>query len=808
MKRKKIAVVTPFFPNSEQPFWGTSTYQLARKLTEFADIHVVCLLPRYPKWLRPRSFGYREPNRDFKLPDLDVSYLSFPAIPYLSRAVNGTVCEHYLLERIRSLSPDLILNYWLYPQGYAAVEVGRKLGIPVVVGSIGTDLNRLEDPIVRWLTRLTLNRATLVVTKSRSLQERAIQLGTDPSRVHTIGNGCDTSIFHLSDRNEAREKLNLEKTDPLIIYVGRIESRKGISELIEAFAVVARNGRRDLRVSIIGDGGTSYRTALSERIQELGLADRVMFIPPITPGEVSLWLAAANILVLPSYAEGCPNVVLEAISCGRPVVATAVGGVPEMVNEQCSVLVPPRDVKALATGIDVALNRSWDESSIANHFQRSWQQVARETYDLCLSALCVKDRCKNGGNTSRTARHDLPSGPGAEFRKKPRAFVIGTLLDSDAESNLRILLSTFSSVTSPDRPVRVVIFGPCNLHESFLEKVGIEDKLAIEMVAEHPRFEASIKSLDVLLSLSEGTSPLALQAMASGVPLITTASRTPEVVKNLQTAIVIRRADTKSLQAALLQIADNRERSLRISAKAERGVKQQYSMTYLWRTSSFGPTYESESPRRRFAKQRLYQAISQRLLFQNGNRHRAEIALTIDDGPDPVYTPQILDILRDRGIRATFFVVGGCVEQYGDIIARMVDEGHEVGNHSYSHPYFNKLSWRAAVNEIRMTSAVLNRILKKRSRFFRPPFGKLCLHSLLPAWVAGHEVAMFNVDLKDYRASAAELDEKVKRTHFSSGDIILYHGVTEAALRSLPRVIEAAVAQGLTPSTVSELVRP
>src|ERR1700691_5986647 len=258
MKRKKIAVVTPFFPNSEQPFWGTSTYQLARRLTEFAHIQVVCLLPRYPKWLRPRSFDYRQPNLAFKLPDLDVCYLSFPAIPYVSRVVNGTVCKHYLLGRIRSLSPDLILNYWLYPQGYAAVEVGRKLGIPVVVGSIGTDLNRLGDPIVRWLTCLTLSRAALVVTKSRSLREKAIQLGTDPLRVHTVGNGCDTSIFHLSDRSQAREKLSLERTNPLIIYVGRIESRKGISELIEAFAVVAQNGNRDVRIALIGDGGTAY----------------------------------------------------------------------------------------------------------------------------------------------------------------------------------------------------------------------------------------------------------------------------------------------------------------------------------------------------------------------------------------------------------------------------------------------------------------------------------------------------------------------------------------------------------------------
>jgi teichuronic acid biosynthesis glycosyltransferase TuaC len=400
MKRKKIAIVTPFFPNSEQPFWGTSTYQLARGLEEFADVHVVCALPRYPKWWRPRSFDYRQPSIAFKVPDVDAHYLFFPAIPYVTRAVNGTVCRHYLLEHIRALSPDVILNYWLYPQGYAAVEVGRKLGIPVVVGSIGTDLNQLDDPIIRLLTRRTLNRATLVVTKSMNLQQTAIRLGANPGKVHTIINGCDTAIFRLSDRIQARQKLHLENADQLLIYVGRIESRKGVSELIEALAAVPKSDRH-LQLALIGDG-PALQATLSERIRALGLAEHVKFVPPVTPREVSLWLAAANVLVLPSYAEGCPNVVLESISCGRPVVATEVGGIPEIVDERCSVLVPPRDVQALARAIDVALSRSWDESLIASHFQRSWRQVARETYDLCLLALA---------DESRTLRRPMENDP-------------------------------------------------------------------------------------------------------------------------------------------------------------------------------------------------------------------------------------------------------------------------------------------------------------------------------------------------------------------------------------------------------------
>jgi peptidoglycan/xylan/chitin deacetylase (PgdA/CDA1 family) len=182
--------------------------------------------------------------------------------------------------------------------------------------------------------------------------------------------------------------------------------------------------------------------------------------------------------------------------------------------------------------------------------------------------------------------------------------------------------------------------------------------------------------------------------------------------------------------------------------------------------------------------------------------------LTIDDGPDPICTPQILEIFRDYRVKATFFVVGDCAEQYPNIVRRMVDEGHEVGNHSYSHPYFQRLSWKGASQEIGMTNTVLNRILGQKCRLFRPPFGKLSMQSLIPAWAAGQHVVLWNVDLKDYRAQVEPVETKLARTSLSSGDIVLYHGTSEPALRALPRVIESALGGGRKAVTISELIQP
>ena len=158
-------------------------------------------------------------------------------------------------------------------------------------------------------------------------------------------------------------------------------------------------------------------------------------------------------------------------------------------------------------------------------------------------------------------------------------------------------------------------------------------------------------------------------------------------------------------------------------------------------------------------------------------------------------------------MKATFFVVGGAAEQYPELVRRMRKEGHEVGSHSYSHPYFNRLSWSGAIREIGMTRSVLNCILGEKCKLFRPPHGKLSLRSLIPAWAAGQQVVMWNVDLKDYRAATGEVEAQVDRTSFASGDIILYHGTNEPALRALPRVIEAALGNRRAAVTISELMQ-
>jgi peptidoglycan/xylan/chitin deacetylase (PgdA/CDA1 family) len=239
----------------------------------------------------------------------------------------------------------------------------------------------------------------------------------------------------------------------------------------------------------------------------------------------------------------------------------------------------------------------------------------------------------------------------------------------------------------------------------------------------------------------------------------------------------------------------------------EENIAKHYSDTYLWR-ENLSPSANGHATKGRARiKKALFSAVPNGQLLEHGNRDRPQIAITVDDGPDPIHTPRMLDIFRDHAVKATFFVVGGAAEQFPELVLRMRKEGHDVGSHSYSHPYFHMLSWAGAIREIGMTGWVLNRILGEKCKLFRPPHGKLSLRSLIPAWAAGQQVVMWNVDLKDYRAATGEVEAQLDRTSFASGDIILYHGINEPALKALPRVIEAALGKDRAAVTISELIR-
>ena len=381
-KKLKITVVTPYFPISAEPYRGHSAYQTLRAMKDRAEIEVLCPVATYPplRWLNPRGYRYHRPDLSYSPPDLKATYFTYPALPVISRPVNGFICRHYLKSYLKASRPDVILNYWLYPEGYSAVCAGRKLGIPVVVGSIGSDLRRIGDPITRYFVKKTLRIADAVVTVSEELRTRAVALGADAARVFTIMNGCDRGVFHPADRMAARRDRGLPEHLDLLLYVGWLSPTKGMVELLLAMRDL-RESRPNLRLALIGEG--AYRPIAEQFAAVENFADRLLFLGRLPSLEVARWITACDVFCLPSHSEGCPNVVIEAIASGRPVVATNVGGIPDLVDENCGILVPPQDPAKLRSAIEMALDRIWDEAAISAHFGRGWEAVAAETCEVC-----------------------------------------------------------------------------------------------------------------------------------------------------------------------------------------------------------------------------------------------------------------------------------------------------------------------------------------------------------------------------------------------------------------------------------------
>jgi teichuronic acid biosynthesis glycosyltransferase TuaC len=378
----RIAISTPVYPLPGDLTRGRFLYEIARCLSELATVEVFFHTGRYPKprWLRPRSFVATDVTEDLSTPETKVASFTYPAVPMLTRAINGYVSGRALLNRLARFRPDVVLGYWIYPEGFGAWRCARQLGVPCVLGGLGTDI-RLSSGVSAWLSGHALRGADQLIMVSEEMRALVVRrFGVDPVRVHTIINGVDPRTFHERDQFAMRHKLGLPADARVILYVGRFVAAKGIRELIEAFAELSRQDAR-LRLVMIGDG--VMREEVHARVAALQYRDRVTLPGPMQPAAIAEWMGAADLLCLPSYSEGYPNVVVEALASGRPVVATNVGGIPELVNADNGSLVPARDAVALQRGLLSVLERSWSQRGISSSWSRSWTEVARLTLAVC-----------------------------------------------------------------------------------------------------------------------------------------------------------------------------------------------------------------------------------------------------------------------------------------------------------------------------------------------------------------------------------------------------------------------------------------
>jgi glycosyltransferase involved in cell wall biosynthesis len=310
----RIAVVSRYFPSSGEPWQGRSAYQTIRALDSQAKVHVFYPNSAYPSFLRPRTRLFAGLDKSYSPPGVSVSYHDYPALPLISRPFNGTMAASALLPHVRAFRPDLIFSIFLYPDSYAALQIAKKLRVPLVAMGIGSDIHSIADRISERYTRTVLREADFLVTVSDDLRQKALAMGGSPERSRAVVNGSDLLVFNVRDRAEARRHLGLDPKAPIVVYIGRMDLRKGLRELVEASAKL-RACHPDLHVYMVGEDPTGHRlrwrlkrlarTATSTLCRPVSLTMlQCGWVQPTSSPCQATWRGAQMLCSRPSLAAG------------------------------------------------------------------------------------------------------------------------------------------------------------------------------------------------------------------------------------------------------------------------------------------------------------------------------------------------------------------------------------------------------------------------------------------------------------------------------------------------------------------------
>ena len=373
----RILVVTNLYPRAGHDTLAPFNRQQFAAMARDHPLVVVAPVP-WTEELGDLNRGRRTPRRTRSAEGIEVHHPRYYFPPRMFRSSYG----RFYLASIRRLAlgiardfrPEVVLACWAHPDGWAAVRLAREIGIPSVIKVVGSDVLVVKGSRRRERMAEGLREADAVVTVSRDLADRVIALGVKTERVRVVYNGLDASRFRPSDRRAARERLGLPTEGKIVLFVGNILLSKGVGILAEAIALLALRGVA-VRGYFVGKGRDDG--VLRGMISRLGIAGSSTMAGPKPHDQVPDWIHSCDVVVLPSFSEGIPNVLVEASACGRPFVATRVGGIPEIAGDEHSRLVPPGDPKAVADAIlevfemgevPVVPGSTWAESaeSLAN----------------------------------------------------------------------------------------------------------------------------------------------------------------------------------------------------------------------------------------------------------------------------------------------------------------------------------------------------------------------------------------------------------------------------------------------------------
>jgi len=374
-----ILVYTSLYPSRENPTHGIFVSELTQAMARLIRVRVVVPENGLRRLMERTREGFAPSD------PLDVVRCRFWTAPKVLKSLDHRLMAFFSATAFSSTltpRPDLVHAHYAYPDAAAALLLAQRAGLPLVITCHGSDLNLLaKDPARRKIISRTLRQARAVAAVSEALQSAAVALGAYPKRVHHIPNGVDLSRFTLGDKRQARAILGLPQDVPIIAAAGRLEPVKGYDRLIRAVAL-----QRDVRLVLVGSG--SLARSLKRLAGELGVSHRVVFAGRVDHASLAPYFQAADTLAISSHSEGWPTVIHEALACGTPVVAPAVGGIPEaLAAPSLGVVVASNESELLAGGIRRILARGFDRHELRQAASpHGWDAVARRYMEIFAGA--------------------------------------------------------------------------------------------------------------------------------------------------------------------------------------------------------------------------------------------------------------------------------------------------------------------------------------------------------------------------------------------------------------------------------------
>ena len=389
----KLLTFSTLFPNAQQPNHGIFVETRLRYLLASgqAQARVVAPIPWFPS-SSPRFGDYarfaKVPKSDQRH-GIDIVHPRFAIVPKIGMNMAPLLMAQAVKPVIGRIIDegydfDVLDAHYFYPDGVAAVMLGKYFNKPVVITARGTDINlipqfRLPRKMILWAAR----NASGIVTVCNALKDEMVGLGVAADKITPLRNGVDLQRFQPMDRAAARATLGLKRFT--LLSVGLLDPRKAHDLIIKALPSLPE-------VDLLIAGTGPEKKNLEQLAQELGVADRVTLLGPVPQTELKTYYNAADALVLASSREGWANVLLEAMACGTPVVASNVWGTPEVVAApEAGELMPERTPQGLVTALTRLRANYPDHAATRRYAERfSWDPTTQGQIDLFHSVLARK----------------------------------------------------------------------------------------------------------------------------------------------------------------------------------------------------------------------------------------------------------------------------------------------------------------------------------------------------------------------------------------------------------------------------------